>query len=55
MEEKNETAECERISEAVALFSRLSAEDQKKILEEIYELIAKLEAANDSREPEKSE
>ena len=53
MEEKEQARD--RASEAAELFSRLSAEDQKKILEELYELIAKLETANESGEPEKSE
>ena len=47
--------QADRAALAAELFSRLSAEDQQKILKEIWELIEKLEAANESGEPEKAE
>ncbi len=53
MEEKEQAQD--RVSEAVELFARLSDEDQQKILDEIWELVEKLEAANESGKPEKAE
>lgn len=53
MEEKEQARD--RVSEAVELFARLSDEDQQKILDEIWELVEKLEKANESGKPEKSE